>query len=464
MKVNAMIQEQTVEREVTSVDQRVPFKVFGLQRTGTNLMVALLTRNFQVHSLEMGAEWKHGPVKRPDRIWHDTLARFVLCVRNPYAWLHSCYRYFRRANGSDGTVAPQFKRDPSVTFEEFVLTPSYGFKTPVHRWNEMYHRWLNELPEDRTALVRQDDQLENQLGVLKAVEQKLGIKRTSQDLQTIDRRVDVGAQLHGSFERDQRYYLNREYMAEYGPGLLEQVNRHLDQQLLDRFEYPRERWALADREMRGITLTIRPGTTDAGDVRAVTFDPYGFDRIKQAGQNVQTYVDVGAHIGATASRVNRMWPAAKILCYEPWTENVRMLRVNMRRFEQVTVVAAAMLDGSAPTAQFLPAPEQDGERYPTGGGRIDNSGPISVATVGLEDAINHFGEIDLLKIGCPDAVQIILDRAISSGALNKIRWVCGRFPEGAGVREWLLKRLKGLRAVATVGKPDSDYFVIEPAS
>ena len=42
--------------------QAIPFKVFGLQRTGTNLMVALLTRNFVVRSLEIGAEWKHGPL------------------------------------------------------------------------------------------------------------------------------------------------------------------------------------------------------------------------------------------------------------------------------------------------------------------------------------------------------------------------------------------------------------------
>ncbi len=65
----------------------IPFKVFGPQRTGTNLMVALLTRNFFVHSLEIGAEPKHGPVEKVERQWNGTPARFVLCVKNPYAWL-----------------------------------------------------------------------------------------------------------------------------------------------------------------------------------------------------------------------------------------------------------------------------------------------------------------------------------------------------------------------------------------
>ncbi len=76
----------------------IPFKVFGLRRTGTNLMVALLTRNFFVHSLEIGAEWNHGPVD-------------------------SCFRYFQGSLDADPTVTPQFVTNPSMSFDEFVVTP-----------------------------------------------------------------------------------------------------------------------------------------------------------------------------------------------------------------------------------------------------------------------------------------------------------------------------------------------------
>jgi hypothetical protein len=155
--------------------QVIPFKVIGLQRTGTNLMVALLARNFHVHSLEIGAEWKHGPVEQPDRRWNHTPARFVLCVKDPYAWLASCFRYFRVAIGTDSTVAPQFVRNSSMPFEEFVLTPSYEFASPVHRWNHLYKLWLATLPMDGTIVVRQEDQMENQIEVMAEAQRKLGL-------------------------------------------------------------------------------------------------------------------------------------------------------------------------------------------------------------------------------------------------------------------------------------------------
>lgn len=452
----------TIALEPALAVEQIPFKVFGLQRTGTNLMVALMTRNFHVHSLEIGAEWKHGPVRRADRAWNNSPARFVLCVRNPYAWLYSCYRYFRRANGVDRTVAPQFKRDPSVSFEEFVLTPTYTFATPVHRWNEMYARWLRELPEDRTAIVRQDDQLEHQTSVLEAVEAKLGLHRKLPELQPIDRRVDIGAHLHGSYERDQKYYLNREYMAEYSPSLLEKVDQLLDSQMLDTFGYSRERWALAEREVRGMTLFIRPTTTDAGDARAATFDPYGFHGIKSAGHQIKTFVDIGAHIGQTTIIAKRIWPECKALCYEPCSENVRMLRINLRRFgDDVAIFPSAVTD-AAGVRQLVPALHEENRPYPTSGGHLEPEGHQRIPAVDLEDAVQKCGEIDLLKIGCPDSLHPILDHAITTGLLKKVKWICGRLPFEADAREWLTQRLSGIRTLRTEGKLRTGYFVIEP--
>lgn len=452
----------TIALESVIAVEQIPFKVFGLQRTGTNLMVALMTRNFHVHSLEMGAEWKHGPVRHTERMWNNSPARFVLCVRNPYAWLYSCHRYFRRANGVDRTVAPQFKRDPSVSFEEFVLTPTYTYATPVHRWNEMYARWLRELPEDRTAVVRHDDQLEHQRSVLLAVESKLGVSRKLPELQPIDRRVDIGAHLHGSYERDQKYYLNREYMAEYSPSLLEKVNQLLDSQMLETFGYSRERWALAEREVRGMSLFIRPTTTDAGDARAATFDPYGFQGIKSAGSQIKTYVDVGAHIGETTIFAKRIWPDCKALCYEPSPENLRMLRINLRRFgDDVSICPVAMTDSSG-VGHLTNALPEENRPYPTGDGRMEPEGQQRITTVDLEDALQKCGEIDLLKIGCPDSLRPILDRAIATGLLKKVRWICGRFPFDTDAREWLTQRLSGIRTLRTEGKRRMGYFVIEP--
>ena len=216
--------------------QAIPFKVFGLQRTGTNLMVALLTRNFHVHSLEIGAEWKHGPVEQPDRTWNNTPARFVLCVKDPYAWLVSCFRYFRESVDADSTVAPQFVGNPSMSFDEFVMTPSYEFASPVHRWNQMYKLWPATLSAERTVVVRQEDQLSDQIAVLAEAQRKLGLTPLGH-LQAIAQRVDVEGTLGTAMNRS---YLDRQYMASFPPPLLEHVNHILDPELMDRFQYEQE--------------------------------------------------------------------------------------------------------------------------------------------------------------------------------------------------------------------------------
>ncbi len=80
-----------------SAPSPAPLRVFGLQRTCTNLVRRGLMENFEVHPLTDGADWKHGPIGRTGwKEWNGQLPRIVVCVRNPYAWLASCYGYFKR--------------------------------------------------------------------------------------------------------------------------------------------------------------------------------------------------------------------------------------------------------------------------------------------------------------------------------------------------------------------------------
>jgi hypothetical protein len=139
-----------------------------------------------------------------------------------------------------------------------------------------------------------------------------------------------------------------------------------------------------------------------------------------------------------------------------------MLRVNLRRFGEDTSICGAALTDSAGVAQLSSALQQECRPYPSGGGRIENAGNNRVTTVGLEDAVQKCGRIDVLKIGCPDSLRPILDRAIATGLLKKVRWICGRFPSDPDFRQWLTDRLNGTRAIRTEGKRRMGYFVIEP--
>jgi hypothetical protein len=230
-----------------SEQEATPFKMFGLQRTGTNLMLSLMKLNFVVYSLERGSEWKHGVVKHPNRIWNGLPARFVLCVKNPYAWLVSCYRYFQKSYRADGTVAPQFRENAAMSFAEFVRGPCYEFESPVHRWNKMYEHWIAFLPSNRTVTIRQDDQLYNQYQVLEHAEKKLALTRKNECLQCINDKVEVGEKVVGTMNHE--YYLMKEYLSEYTHELLNQVNSIIDVNLLSHFYYTIEPPPNAIREL-----------------------------------------------------------------------------------------------------------------------------------------------------------------------------------------------------------------------
>lgn len=445
---------QLIEERVTKLTAEslpTPFKVFGLQRSGTNLMVALMSQNFHVHSLEIGAEWKHGPLKARDRNWNGQVAKFVFCVRNPYAWLHSCYRYFRRANGADPTVPRQFRQDPSVSFEEFVLTPTYGFATPIHRWNEMVRHWLKELPADRTVMVRQEDQMVDQLSVLSRLEEHLQLRRRLEELSPIEHRVDVNARLNGSYEADREYYLDRQYMAAYSPTLLEKVNAVVDRQAMQQLNYETESHVIAEREVRGITLHVRPLTSDAADARDCTFDRYGFESLKKSGISVKTYVDIGAHIGSTLSLAKRYWPECRTLCYEPIQENARLLRINARRFSGVTVVSLAVGDGKSPTIALSQDRQEPSSPLKTSTAHIDHKGSQHLAAVGLNDVIERIGAIDLLKIGCPHASKMILQQ-LKEVPAGMVRIVCGRALPKDRFARWVTAELGDRYELQMLGK------------
>jgi len=219
-------------RRVT--ERAIPFKIFGLQRTGTNVMAALLTQNFYAKSIERWTDWKHGRVEELLVSWNGVPVRYVVCARNPYAWLVSCYRYFQKAIGRDPTLPPQFVQNPTISFEQFLTTSSYEFVNPVDRWNRLNRHWLEALPSSSLEIVKHEELLDDQVPVLVRLERGLRLSRRHAALCRIHRRVDV---VPGGHPVERGYYLNGGYMSEYTPSMLDCVDRQVDKRLVDRFDY-----------------------------------------------------------------------------------------------------------------------------------------------------------------------------------------------------------------------------------
>ena len=118
------------------------FKLFGLQRTCTNLLLRALCGSYGVASIEVGYEWKHGRIGPAA----GTGAAIVCSVKDPYAWLASMYRFSRTSGDQDG--CPFFEM--SWDFSEFLRRPHYDWPHPVRRWNALtahYVDWVAEHPE-----------------------------------------------------------------------------------------------------------------------------------------------------------------------------------------------------------------------------------------------------------------------------------------------------------------------------
>lgn len=412
------------------------FKVFGLQRSGTNLTQALLSKNFHVQYLDShDTGWKHGPLRLDGGLWRGLPVRFVLCVKSPYAWAVSCYRFFQNSRGCDPTMAPQFQKDPSMSFEEFLLTPHYSFQTPIHRWNQMNRLWLATLPSDRTLVVRQEDQLHDQVLILQAAEKKLSLKRRLEELVPIDQRVDVDVTVRGAMNRN--YYIDRQYLEWYSPCLLERVNTFLDPSLMQQLTYPFQQWALEQRQIGPMRLFVRPCTSDAADAWQITTDPFHVSQIKQRGDPITTIVDVGAEIGAWALFANGLWPDAQLFVHEPSPEKSWLLRMNTRIVKEIHLL--------------------DAERHCAKIDLRNSAVPTLSLSAGLLQRLKELGQISLLRIGDPQAAPSLIRAMLAHSLLFQVTWVCARLPP-EGFDQNLLQAMSGTHQVEIWATPDGTFL------
>lgn len=214
------------------------FKLFGLQRTCTNFMLRAMLDSFLVESLERGWEWKHGPIGPVAEHRHNGRpALVVVCVRNPYAWMESCFRYFAGHPG-DTSHCPNFRS--SWEFATFVTSAHYQFENPVDRWNRVnraYLDWLARHPTQGT-LVRSEDLMSPamQLRRLEQIEAQFDLTRRAPRIHAFKRRIDGLARQTDAPMRFS-YFQNEEYLETYDTRLFHFVNQRIDRALMRELGY-----------------------------------------------------------------------------------------------------------------------------------------------------------------------------------------------------------------------------------
>jgi hypothetical protein len=285
----------------------------------------------------------------------------------------------------------------------------------------MNRLWLRTLPPQRTLVVRQEDQLVDQMQTLQAAERKLGFARLSQQLQPIAEKVDVYLKTHGPMPAD--YYLDRQYMIEYSPVLLEKINGWIDRWLMQELGYEFERFVLELRQINGLKLMVRPHTADVAQARQLTFDPYHLRSLREAGQQIRTCLDIGAGTGAGCACVKALWPQCRIVAYEACPDRVRVLRINSRGLGNVQGMCAAVTDGSAARVVLKDFCRDNSCSH------FDKA--CTINAMSLDKAAAGFDQIDLLRIGPSCALPLLLPQLLTGDMKERVRHVCGKLMLGS---------------------------------
>lgn len=239
-------------------------KLFGLQRSGTNLVKALIEANFRdAVCLGLVLGDKHGPADWAQiQAWRPTPAilelfgendpeihaamaaaaanelRFVVVIKNPLAWVISYFRYRKLKDRTYGELTSSLLR-------------SY-----LGLWEQRNGQWLDFVagqPSGQALVLRHEDMLNAPRGVMRGVARTFGLERRDGPPVTrfagrmrrgTDR--DHGTALEQTdkpFRRD--YYLSGSYLGEYPGELLQMAKAEVE--------------AISARDSRLVPFLAAPG-------------------------------------------------------------------------------------------------------------------------------------------------------------------------------------------------------------
>ena len=205
-------------------------KVHGLLRVGTNYTSAVLGKNFPTLVLESeeGA-WKHGPLSfRPG-------FRYVIVVKNPYSWFLS-FQHWEQIHHRAPNDQPrlEFLSNP-VTHPRFAAT--WQVSNPVDAWVKPLQSWLQYVNDENVRFVRYEDLIGDFPATMRSLASLYGIEESAREFVNIETRVDAWKTPRPRKELDLDFYRRRSFAADFTEEALTFIRTHIDQHLMQRFDY-----------------------------------------------------------------------------------------------------------------------------------------------------------------------------------------------------------------------------------
>jgi len=225
----------------------IPIKVLGLQRTGTNYISKLLTKNFPQIEIDENHGWKHGPYC--GYLFDEPSV--IVVSKNIYAWLPSVWKYWKLNQG----LGPDLS---NLSFEEFVLSsPVYlegSIDVPylmratniVQFYQNAYFHWLSirfSKSDRKICLVRYEDILTNYEQTLQDIATTFKLETPKNE--NINHEILWNGSLDSENEKrpftNRDYYLNKDYMEMYSDALIRFIHKEWDENVMSQLGYRLEK-------------------------------------------------------------------------------------------------------------------------------------------------------------------------------------------------------------------------------
>ena len=99
-------------------------------------------------------------------------------------------------------------------------------------------------------------------------------------------------------------------------------------------------------------LNVRNGTKDLSSAISCLTGEFEILRNLLSADFDGVIVDAGSYIGAAALALNEMYPKSRIVCIEPSQKDIEVLRENVKGFENIEVIYAALVGTDAQTVSL----------------------------------------------------------------------------------------------------------------
>lgn len=161
-----------------------PLMIVGPFRSGTNVMLETLNRNYYCTPAFNQYFWKHclpphsaGGIIPPE-------VGVVCMVRNPVEWNRSIFKFWhvRRKELTPALEISKFIREPLIVYDNSnsIYDIRYHFISPTDYWNKYYYAWTFwKKIRNQLLFVRLEDFETQTESVLKSIERKFLLQRKS---------------------------------------------------------------------------------------------------------------------------------------------------------------------------------------------------------------------------------------------------------------------------------------------